>query len=291
MRLWKQGLKNFRWFGSSATLLWIASEIGVWLVHSVISFSWLRLIHVKFGTVLLFVCIHPHQRRCFVLLSHHFNCSLSRIEVKFIVLLPILSFTRVVFNPIWKLSRVCIIASPLLLRRDRSILSAIKAWQVESTLIAWWGSSLWLGILATSSFGFLLVEIIDVHYAVLHEHKMSILIRSLLRLSLFNSFIQEINSLLILLLQFCLDAFILHVLQPVHLEVVVAFLDLRRKLIRVVLVLTAVQHLGLVVVAYCVLEAGVVVAFLCCLSHLGELDVVFIKNYLLNIMRRHLSHE
>ena len=226
-----------------------------------------------------------------MLFPHHFNSSLGRIKIKLVILLPILSFTCVIFDSIRKLPSIRIIASPLLLRHNSSILAPIKTWKVESTLVVRRRSSLGLWILTTSSFGLLFVKVIDIHNAVLHKHKMSILIWSLLRLSFFNSFIQEINSFFILFFQFGFDAFVLDILESIHLEIVVSVFYLRSELVRVVLILAAVEHLGLVVISYCMLEAVVVCALLCCLPHFGELDVVFIENDLLNIVGWHLSHK
>ena len=98
---------------------------------------------------------------------------------------------------------------------------------------------------------------------------MSILIRSLLSLPLLDPSVQEVNSFLVLLLELCFDALILDVLESVHLE-------LRHGCL-----------LGLVVGVTCRILESV-------LGHLpllGELYVVLVKDYLLNIMGWHLSHE
>ena len=66
----------------------------------------------------------------------------------------------------------------------------------------------------------LLIEVVDVLDAVLHQHQMCILVWSLLRLPLLNPFVQEVYSLLILFFQLCFDAFILYILQSIHLELI-----------------------------------------------------------------------
>ena len=133
-----------------------------------------------------------------MLFPHHFNSSLGRIKIKLVVLLPILSFTRVIFDTIRKLPSIRIIASPLLLGHNSSILAPIKAWKVESTLVVRRRSALRLRVLTTGPFSLLFTKVINIHNAVLHEYKMCVLIWSLLRLSLFYSFVQEINSFFIL---------------------------------------------------------------------------------------------
>lgn len=55
---------------------------------------------------------------------------------------------------------------------------------------------------------------------VLHQNQMSILVRSLLPLSLFNPFLQELYFLFVLFFQFGLNALVLHKLNLVHFQFV-----------------------------------------------------------------------
>ena len=68
-----------------------------------------------------------------------------------------------------------------------------------------------------------LSHIIDLCDAVHHKHQMSILVRSLLALLLLDPLMQKVDPLVILFFQLSLDALILHILQPVHLELQLIF--------------------------------------------------------------------
>lgn len=98
---------------------------------------------------------------------------------------------------------------------------------------------------------------------------MRILVWPLLSLPLFYPLMQEVHPFLVLLLQLGLDALILDVLEPIHLE-----LGHRGVLLRVVVTGGARVSLRL----------GQ-------LPLSGELDVVFVKDYLLDVVSWHLAHE
>lgn len=115
-------------------------------------------------------------------------------------------------------------------------------------------------------------SLVELPHAILHEDEVSVLVRSLLGLSLFDTFVQEVYSLFVLLLQLRLDALVLNVLQPIHLELG------HRWVFH--------DYGSLVGVADGCMDLG-----LCHLPLLGKLYVVFIKNYFLNVVSGHLSHE
>jgi len=111
---------------------------------------------------------------------------------------------------------------------------------------------------------------------------MRILIRSLLRLPLFNSIIQKLNSFFIFFFQFSFNALVLNILKPVHLETILL-------LLRFSVNCFSSNGLGQVFnVASCVLNCLIFLSFL---SHLSEFYVTFIKNDFLNVVSWHLSHE
>lgn len=62
------------------------------------------------------------------------------------------------------------------------------------------------------------------------------------------------------------------------------------ELIWLVLV-TTIHHLWLVISHRILKPVGIILSFLSCLPHFSKLNVVFIKNYLLDIMCWHLSHK
>jgi len=113
---------------------------------------------------------------------------------------------------------------------------------------------------------------------------MSILIRTLLSLSFFNSIVQKLNSFLIFFFKFSFDAFILNILKSIHLEIILLLLYFS---INRVISSNRLVH-SVRCVTSCVLNHLIFLSFL---SHLSEFYVTFIKNYFLNIVCRHLSHE
>ena len=110
---------------------------------------------------------------------------------------------------------------------------------------------------------------------------MSILIWSLLCLSFFNSVIKKFDPFFIFFFQFGFNAFILNILQSIHLKTVLLGLHFS-------IVFTNCLILNGLRIPSSVLNGLIFLSFL---SHLGEFDVAFVKNYLLNIVSWHLSHE
>jgi hypothetical protein len=172
-----------------------------------------------------------------------------------------------------------------------SIISLWYCWSHRILLIEWWQREAitlwWLVIylrLASKFTSGHILSIVDVSNIVLHQNKMCILVWTLLRLSLFNSVVQELHSLFIFFLQLSLDALVLNVLKTVHLEVV--FLCLL--LLSFVWITDRRLILHAWHISCCVLNLLIFLSFL---SHLGKFDITFIENNFLNIVSWHLSHE
>lgn len=136
------------------------------------------LIHLKrFGRLLieftlllsLLILIQSHQWSRFMLFSHHFYCSLGRIEIEFIVLLSFLgcfhlSFVRYLILPlilVWSL-----VAS---LWENLSLFHflGLHPWQKGILLVR---RIVCLRCTAFSSSLFLLVEVVDICNTVLHQY-------------------------------------------------------------------------------------------------------------------------
>ena len=236
----------------------------------------------------LLVLIESHQRSWFVLLTHHFNGSLGWIKIEFVILLSSLT-CFVVFLVVKFTIRLVIfgasvkIFSSVISLRNRwsSRIFLIKLRQWKTTVLRWLIIHLWLWSTFTSRH---ILSIVDISNIVLHQDQMCILVRTLLRLSLFNSVVQKLHSFFIFFFQFGFNAFVLNILKSVHLEIIFlldcSFVD----------VLTTNRWLILHTthITSCILNLLIFLSFL---SHLCEFDVTFIENYFLNIVSWHLSHE
>lgn len=235
----------------------------------------------------LLVLIESHQRSWFVLLTHHFNGSLSWIKIEFVILLSSLTWF-VVFLVVKFTIRLVIFGASVkiffsvisLRNRWSSRIFLIKLRQGKTTVLRWLTIHLRLWSKFTSSH---ILSIVDISNIVLHQDQMCILVRTLLRLSLFNSVIQKLHSFFIFFFQFGFNAFVLNILKSVHLEIILLLLDFS-----FVGVLTTNRWLILHAwhIPSCILNW-----FLSFLSHLCKFDVTFIENYFLNIVSWHLSHE
>ena len=146
----------------------------------------------------LSLLVEPHNRSRFMLLPHHLNCFLSTIEIKPIILLLLLHL------PLHVLKSISL--APQLLVSRRRLLFA-DPWQIKVLL---WG--------LVASLPLCLLLLLGLTHAILHQDQMSILVWTLLGLSLFDSAMEEVHSLFVLLLQLCFNALVLDVLEPVHLE-------------------------------------------------------------------------
>ena len=103
---------------------------------------------------------------------------------------------------------------------------------------------------------------------------MGILVGSLLGLSFLNSSLQEVDSLFIFFFELSLDALVLDVLQSVHLR-------------RISHCILRCQRLRLSID----IPSGVQYSLCSFLSVLYKLQIVFVENNFLNILRWHLSHK
>ena len=98
---------------------------------------------------------------------------------------------------------------------------------------------------------------------------MCILVRALLRLSLLDPSVEEVDSFVVLLLQLSFDTFVLDVLEAIHLPLTLLL-----------------GRLGFETGA-CVLHRLVLTV----MPLLNKLEIVLVKNNLLNIVVGHLAHE
>lgn len=200
----------------------------------------------------LTLLVESHDRCWFMLFPHHLDCFLSAIKVESVVLLLLLPIT-------WHIGEAIILESRLLV--PSSWLGLAYPRKIKIILFDWRKFAAWSLLVIWLLFG--------LTHAIQHQDEVSILIRSLLSLSFLDPAVQEVYSLLILLLEFCFDALILDVLESVHLE-------LRHRCL-----------LSLFIGVACrVLES-----VLGHLPLLSEFYIIFVKYYLLYIMGWHLSHE
>ena len=225
-----------------------------------------------------------------MLLTHHFNGSLCWIKIEFIILLSSLTCWLLVFLVVEFAVGLVVFGGGV--EVFSAVLALRNGWSYGIFLVKWWQRKpilrrliIHLTLRSKLSSRHIL-RIIDIPNIILHQHQMCILIRSLLRLSLFNSVIQKLDSFFIFFLEFGFDAFVLNVLEPVHLETVLLLLDLAAVVGIVLsnwwLVLDALK------VAGGVLNCLVFLGFL---THLSEFYVTFIENDFLNVVCWHLSHE
>ena len=224
-----------------------------------------------------------------MLLTHHFNGSLCWIKIEFIILLSSLTCWLLVFLVVEFAVGLIVFGGGV--EVFSAVLALRNGWSYGIFLIKWRQRKpilrrLIIHLTLRSKLPPChILRIIYITNIILHQHQMCILIRSLLRLSLFNSVIQKLNSFFILFFEFGFDAFILDVLESVHLEIVLLLLDLSTV---VGVVLADWWLLNALEVSGCVLNCLIFLGFL---SHLSKFDVTFIENDFLNVVCWHLSHE
>ena len=123
---------------------------------------------------------------------------------------------------------------------------------------------------------------------------MRVLIRTLLRLPHLDPLVQEVDSLVVLLLELSLEALVLHVLEATHLELVVVSGtsnagSRRRQPALVDLAVLPVSDRAHIETA--IVEFVLLLLVLSPLTVLCEFDVVLVKDDLLDVVRRRLPHE
>lgn len=148
-----------------------------------------------------------------VLFAHHFDCTLSTLKIKLVIVILLL---------------ICIFLGCRSIIQTFSDLGLLNFWQfvfrskvhrwqrklgsVRSRVFTWKTNSV--------SF-FTFVGCFDsILPSILHQHQMCILVRSLFALFLFNSFVQEVDSLVIFVFELRLNTLILNILQLVHLQLI-----------------------------------------------------------------------
>lgn len=133
-------------------------------------------------------------------------------------------------------------------------------------------------------------SIIEVTHTVLHKNEVGILVRTLLCLTLLNSFVQEIDSLVVFFFELCFDALILYILETIHLGITTLNWILvnwrHRQLVRQECVTSIAYSIH---VTHLLFHG--IVYFLGLLSLFGKLYVILVKDYFLNVVSWHLSHE
>lgn len=120
---------------------------------------------------------------------------------------------------------------------------------------------------------------------------MSILIGSLLRLPHLYPLVQEVDSLIVLFFELCLEALVLHVLEATHLELIVGDATGSRRRQPTPVKIIALSVSNRVDVETAVVKLFLLLLLLGTLTVLRELDVVLVEDDLLDIVRRRLPHE
>ena len=242
-----------------------------------------------------------HDRSRFVLLSHHLYGLLSTVKIEFVVLLLFLVLHACVYTTlilifvvIWVVSWSSFVWFVVLLWTIPTSFSFIfggHARQEELIVgrLALCTSSICPKLIPLISFC-AISGVIEVTHTVLHKNEVGILVWTLLCLTFFNSLMQEINSLVVLFFKLCFDALILYILETIHLGISTLSWILvnwrHRQLIRQEWV-TSITY-GIHVTH--LLFHGIIY-FLSLLSLFGKLYVILVKDYFLNIVSWHLSHE
>ena len=171
-------------------------------------------------------------------------------------------------------------------------LTSIHTWEREFI------SSVGRSISSSSGLGFGILFLLNLAYVIdtiLHQDEVSILIWSLMRLLFLNSFVQKVNSFVILFLQLCLNALILYILKSVHL--ISHVLWIKSHLWHLNSRLGSDPTVGnstRIVIAGCTRESISLCLILCILSSLAlfcKFDVIFVKNDFLNVIGWNLLHE
>jgi len=219
-----------------------------------------------------------------MLFSHHFDSSLGWIEIEFVVLLSTLTcfivFLVIKFAVglvvLWVIIKC--VSSILPLRKSRSIRRLILKWRQRKAIFRRRIICLRLWANFISS---LILCVVNITNIILHQNQMSILIWSLLCLPFFNSVIEKFNPFFVFFLKLSFNAFILNILQPIHLKTVLLILHFS-------IIFSNCLILNSWSITSSVLNSLIFLSFL---THLRKFDVAFIENYLLNIVSWHLSHE
>jgi len=138
--------------------------------------GWLLL----WGTICLSLLIKSHNWCWFMLLPHHFDCLLSAVKVKPIILLLLLDLSRNTIKPIIFIAWLFV---------SHSWLGLAYPWEVE----------VFLGRQIPFSTSLSLCFLLCLSHTVLHQYQVSVLVGTLLSLSLLNPAVEEVHSLFILL--------------------------------------------------------------------------------------------
>lgn len=249
------------------------NDVSLTVVSNDLAFRVQVNIHVWLLGIWMLLLLHSEKRHRLVLLPHHFNGPLSAVEVKLIILLPLLERLA---ELILALTRSHL---PLLISIIKGLANFWPHARQIDVLHAWRSTFLALSLLAPFD------HVIDLSDAVLHQHQVSILVGPLLALLLLNPLVQEVNALIVLFFQLSLDALVLNILQPVHLELQLVLANH--------LALTYVGRANLVGVSDGAREPhGLVSCILAgLLPLLDEFQVIFVEDDFLNIMAWILAHE
>jgi hypothetical protein len=141
--------------------------------------------------------IQFHQGSGLVLLPHHLDGSLSGIKVELVILLLVVTSVCLCFG----------VAS--------FVASGPWKYNFAVSRLPWRSPS-------TLRFRLLFgLQVSNVRNAILHEDQVSILVGSLLLLPLLDFLVQKVDPFVVLFPHFILDALVLHILEPIHLVLVV----------------------------------------------------------------------
>lgn len=246
---WKQWLKNPSW--PSWVHFWPISWPSIFFLLIMVLIS-SKLVHINSIFILVvghLLIIKPHYRSRLVLLPHHFYCLLGAIKIKSVILFFLLNLQ---------------ILKAIIFRIAFFLFDAVRFLLHSGQMEVLFGRMIIFSALEV------LILALKLTHGVLHQDEVSILIRTLLSLSLFDSFVKEIYSFFILFLKFCFYALVLDILEPIHLEL---------------------GQSGVFQSALGLITGGVRVPSLGKLTSFGEFYVVLVEDYLLNIVCWHLSHK
>ena len=244
--------------------------------------------------------LQSHDWSWFVLLSHHLYGFLSTVKIEFVILLLFLVLHACVYTLILIIVVIRVVSWSSLVG------FVILLWTIATSFSFIFGSharqeeliSRWRALCISSIrpkliplVSFCATSIvINVTHTVLHKNEVGILVRTLLCLAFLNSFMQEIDSLVVFFFELCFDALILYILETIHLGISTLSWILVNRRHRQLIGQECVTSITYSIhVAH--LHFHGVVYFLGLLSLFGKLYVILVKDYFLNIVSWHLSHE